>query len=154
VAIVVAFFLSSSYCWNLTAGLATALDSFFGVPVRYLSEQLTIYVTLPDGGLAVFKVLLECSGLVTLMIFAFLWTFTIGLLKGSLLVKLMWFGLSLAFGYVWNLFRLSLVMAMAYEFGMPAYSFTYYVLGPTVDFLWIVCLWAVGLALLKRGKQE
>jgi exosortase/archaeosortase family protein len=154
VAIVVAFFLSSSYCWNLTAGLATGLDSFFGVPARYLGEQLAIYVMLPDGRLAVFQVLLECSGLVTLMIFAFLSAFTIGLLKGSLKVKLAWFGLSLAFGYIWNLFRVSLVVAMAYEFGMSAYSFTHYILGPTIDFLWIVCLWAVGLALLKRGKQE
>jgi len=152
-AIAIAAFLATSYSWDLTAQTATSLLNLGGIKTNYASALFLMYVRLLDGTVAGFQVLIECSGLITLAVFSFISTFTIGLLKGSLLVKLFWFAVSLAVGLAWNVSRLVFVVAVAYNFGISAFSFAHYVLSPSIDFVWIVSMWALGMSHLKRKKE-
>jgi exosortase/archaeosortase family protein len=152
-AIIFALFLTSSQAWDLIARICTNVLNFAGIRTQCVSSSSLVYVRLLDGMVVGFKVLVECSGLITLLVFTFISCFTIGLLKGALTRKLIWFVLSVAVGFAWNINRLTLVIAVAYYCGLPAFSFIHYVLAPTIDFVWIVSLWAVGMSWLKREES-
>jgi exosortase/archaeosortase family protein len=77
---------------------------------------------------------------------------TIGLLKGSLLRKTVWFILSVAVGLSWNINRLVVVIIIAYRFGLSTFSFTHYFLGPFIDFVWVVSMWALGMSSIQRKE--
>ena len=149
-AFALAAFLASGYAWDLIAHAAASILEAAGIQTSYVSRLFLMYVRLLDGSVVGFLVLLECSGLITLLIFAFISSLTIGLLKGSLKTKLVWFLMSMSVGFMWNLFRLASVIAVAYSFGIPAFEFIHYVLAPTIDFVWIVSSWALGMSWLKR----
>jgi len=153
-ALIIALFLASGYAWDLTAKTATSVLDLAGIHSEYISPQFLIYVKLLDGSLVGFQVLMECSGLITLLIFSFVSAFTVGLLRGDLKTKLVWFLLSASVGFVWNLSRLAAVLAVAYNFGMTAFSFVHFVLAPTIDFVWVVSTWALGMSWLKREVQQ
>jgi len=152
-ALIVALFLASGYAWDLTARMSVDILSLAGIQAEYVSPLFLMYVRLLDGTVAGFQVLIECSGLVTLLVFTFISTFTIGLLKGPLKIKLLWFTLSILIGFVWNLSRLASVIAIAYNFGLPAFSFAHYILGPTIDFVWVVSSWALGMSWLEKEES-
>jgi len=149
-ALVFALFLVSGQAWDLMARICTAALDYAGIQNEYVSPLYLIYVRLLDGTVVGFEVLVECSGLISLLVFSFISAFTIGLLRGALATKLIWFILSLGAGILWNLGRLISVIAVAYHFGLPAFSFVHYILAPAVDFVWIVSLWAVGMSWLKK----
>jgi exosortase/archaeosortase family protein len=153
-ALVIALFLASGYAWDLTAGTATTILNLAGIRTNYVGPQYLMYVKLLDGSVVAFQVLMECSGLITLLIFSFISSFTVGLLKGNLKTKLVWFMISAAVGFTWNLSRLAAVIAVAYNFGMTAFSFVHFVLAPTIDFVWVVSTWSVGMSWLKREGQQ
>ena len=111
-----------------------------------------MYVRLMNGTLSCFNILLECSGLITVAIFSFISTLTIGLLKGSLLKKMVWFILSVTVGLFWNINRLVVVIIIAYRFGLSTFSFTHYFLGPFIDFVWVVSMWALGMSSMQRKE--
>jgi len=149
-ALLVALSLTSGHTWDLIARMSVNILGLAGVQTEYVAPQFMIYVGLLDGTVVGFQVLVECSGLITLVVFTFISAFTVGLLRGSLKTKLSWFILSVGVGFAWNLSRLASVIAVAFNFGLDAFSFVHYVLAPTVDFAWIVSLWALGMSWLKR----
>ncbi|MCW4021173.1 MAG: exosortase/archaeosortase family protein, partial [Candidatus Bathyarchaeota archaeon] len=151
--LIVALFLASGYAWDLSARTSTNLLNLAGIQTEYVSQQFLMYVRLLDGTVIGFQVLIECSGLITLLVFAFISVFTIGLIKGTLTTKLGWFTLSVAVGFVWNLCRMASVIVVAYNFGLPAFEFAHYILAPTIDFVWVVSLWAVGMSWLKKEES-
>jgi exosortase/archaeosortase family protein len=153
-ALIVALFLATGYAWDLTARIATSVLDLSGIYTQYVGPQYLMYVRLIDGSVVGFQVLMECSGLITLLIFTFVSAFTIGLLKGNLKNKLIWFVLSAFVGFVWNISRLAAVIAVAYSFGITAFSFVHFVLAPTIDFVWVVSAWALGMSWLKREAQQ
>ncbi|MBS7614458.1 exosortase/archaeosortase family protein [Candidatus Bathyarchaeota archaeon] len=154
VALIIALFLASGSAWDVTARITTAVLEASGVKTYYVSPLYLMYVRLLDGTVVGFQIWLECSGLITLLIFSFISALTIGLLKGDLKAKLVWFILSASIGFTWNLSRLATVIAIAYNFGLPAFQFVHFVLAPTVDFVWVVSTWALGMSWLKREAQQ
>ncbi|MFQ6095801.1 MAG: exosortase/archaeosortase family protein [Candidatus Bathyarchaeia archaeon] len=152
-AVCTALFLTSHYAWDLTARAAAGILNLAHVKTVYISPLSPMQVKLMDGTLACFHVLLECSGLVTVAIFSFIFTFTIGLLKGSLLNKIVWFLLSIGIGVLWNINRLAFVIIVAYNFGLSTFSFTHYLVGPFIDFLWVVSMWSLGMSWTRREER-
>jgi len=151
---IIALFLASGYAWDMMAKTSTSILVSAGIHATYVSPLYLMYVRLLDGSVVGFQVLLECSGLITLLIFSFVSALTIGLLKGDLRMKLIWFLLSTFIGFTWNLSRLAAVIAVAYNFGMDAFTFIHYVLAPTIDFVWVVSAWALGMSWLKREESS
>ena len=149
---ILAAFLASGYAWDAIARAAAGMLEAAGVQTAYVSRLFLMYVKLPDGNVVGFRILLECSGLITLLIFAFISSLTIGLLRGSLKIKIAWFLLSASVGFIWNLCRLVAVIAVAYSFGVSAFELLHYILAPTIDFVWIVSLWALGMSWLRKGE--
>lgn len=152
-ALTVTLFLASDYSRDLTGKTATWILNTAGVRTEYVSPPCSMYVRLIDGTIASFQVLTECSGLVTIAIFSLVSTFTVGLLRGSVLKKMAWFLLSMGFGLAWNINRLAFVIIIAYHFGLSAFSFTHYLLGPFTDFVWVVAMWSLGMSWLRGGVE-
>jgi hypothetical protein len=140
-AFLITVFLTSPYAWDLTARATAAILNIVGVRTSYTTPLSPMYVRLMDGTLSGFNILLECSGLITVAIFSFISTLTIGLLKGSLLKKI-----------VWNINRLAVVIIIAYRFGLSIFSFTHYFVGPFIDFAWVVSMWALGMSLIQKEE--
>ena len=153
-ALPIAFFFTSSHAWDLTARISSETLNLVGVETVYVPSLFSIYVRLMDGTLTGFQVLLECSGLYIVSIFSFISIFTIGLLKGSLLKKIVWFLLSIGVGLIWNINRLTSVIIIAYSFGLSTFFFTHYFLGPFIDFLWVVSTWSIGMSWIREGKSS
>jgi len=149
IALTVSFLLASGYAWELIGKTTSWILNAVGIKANYVGTLYWIYLNLRDGTLTVFQVVVQCSGLITVAIFSFIYTFTVGLLKGSLLNKIAWFLLSIGIGFLWNINRLTFVIIIAYNFGHSAFSFTHYLLGPFIDFLWIVTMWSLSMSRLK-----
>jgi len=145
----VALFLASANAWDLIGKGTTWLLNGIGVRADYVSPLFLIYVRLTNGTLVGFQVLAECSGLVTVAVFSFIYALTVGLLRGSILSKIAWLLLSVLVGFLWNINRLVLVIVTAYGLGLPSFSFTHYLLGPFIDFLWVVTMWSLSMSRLK-----
>lgn len=149
--------LASPISWEATATIVSnflSLGSIFNYYTNGINTP-TLYVKLMDGSIVGFLVLIECSGIIGVIIFTLLIAPTMGLLGGSLEFKLAWLMLSVAIGLLWNVNRLALVVATAYYFGMRVFTFIHYILAPFIDFLWMVAMWSFGMSFLKRrrGKQ-
>jgi len=129
-ALILAFFLASNQAWDLIARICIGMLSSIGIQTAYVNPLYLIYVRLLDGTIAGFEVLVECSGLITMLVYAFISSFTIGLLRGNLVVKLVWFVLSIGIGFLWNICRLTSVISVAYYYGLFAFSFVHYILAP------------------------
>ena len=151
-ALFITIFLASPYAWDLTARATTAILSIVGVRTSYTTPLSPMYVRLMDGTLSGFNILLECSGLITVAIFSFMSSMTIGLLKGSLLEKTVWFILSVAVGFFWNINRLAVVIIIAYRFGLSAFSLSHYFVGPFIDFAWVVSMWSLGMSSIQKEE--
>lgn len=162
--------LSMKHSWDMVASASYYFLKYAGVDVSYYpygmgpltlinmrsmtGDLAPILVRLPDGRVAQFYVLIECSGIITLGVFAVISTITVGLLRGSLPAKLGWLLLSMGVGFLWNINRVTLAMFTAYNFGLEAFSLVHYLLAPFVDFVWIVSMWALGMSLLRRGRER
>lgn len=168
-AVTVGVFLFMKYSWDMVATSSYLILKFSGVDVSYSSYKgpvawinfmtvsgtlAPISVKLPEGVVAQFYVLLECSGILTVGVFAAIATFTIGLLKGSLLRKIGWFILSIGVGLLWNLNRVTLAIFVAYNFGLQAFSLVHFLLAPFIDFVWVVSMWALGMSILREHGGE
>jgi len=96
--------------------------------------------------------ILEESALVSIMIFNLMFLLVTFPLKGPLWCKILWLGLGNLVGLVWNLIRLSLINATA---ELVAFRFLHFVIGPAIDFLWMVPIWSVGLSVLvSAGRRK
>jgi hypothetical protein len=95
--------------------------------------------------------ILEGSALVSIVIFNMLSILLTFPLKGPLWCKILWLGLGNLAGSAWNLIRLSLINATA---ELVTLNFLHFVIGPTIDFLWMVPIWAVGLSVLVSAERR
>ena len=151
--VVLALFAASSYALDLTVGISTKVLNLAGIQASYVSQQSFVQIRLMDGAVVDFPVTVEVSGFTTLLVFSFIFAFTVGLLRGALLVKLAWFIVAIGLGYAWKIGQLVAVIAIAHDFGLDAFTFARYVLAPSTDFVWIVSLWALGMSWLEREKS-
>jgi exosortase/archaeosortase family protein len=145
--------LALGYTWDLTARAAKMILDQANIRTYYFAPSYLVYVRLLDGSVVGFQILIECSGLLTVAIFSFIYVFTIGLLRGSLKTKLTWFILSMCVGLLWNVNRLAFVIAIAYRFGLDAFFFVHYILSPSIDFIWIVSMWVQAMSRLGSKKK-
>ena len=145
-----ALLAASSYVLESTARISAEILDLTGIEAEYLSQESLMRVRLIDGSIVDFPVTMRCSGLIPLLIFAFISVFTVGLLKGVLVTKIAWFISGISLGYAWKIGQLASAMAIAHSFGLDAFTFARYVLAPSTDFVWIVSLWALGMSWLKR----
>ena len=143
----------STYTWDIIARTTAEVLKTTGIKTAYVSDLFLLYVRLLDGKVVGFRVLLECSGLITLIIFTFISALTIGLFSGSLKVKLAWFIMSIIVCFSWNIFRLISVIAVAYSFGYSAFEVIHYIFAPTMDFICIISLWSIGLSWMRREAE-
>lgn len=125
-----------------------------GIETTYLSQESMIQIRLSDGTVSAFPVEPERSGIITLLVFASISALTIGLLTGNLGEKIAWFMLSIGLGCAWNTSQLVLLIAIVHTFGFNAFTLAGYVLAPSIDIMWIVSLWALGMSWLKRRNQH
>ena len=100
--------------------------------------------------------LLEDTALVTILVFNALSIILTFPLKGPLWCKIAWLGMGNLIGVMWNLVRLSLITVAA-GIETKALPLLNFILGPTIDFIWLVPVWSLGLsalASLKHQKRE
>ena len=155
-AVAIAVVLASPISWNVTADIVSRFLSFGSITHYYVNgiRTPTLFVKLTDGSIVGFLVLIECSGIIGVIIFTLLVAPTMGLLGGSFKFKMAWLLLSVAIGLLWNINRLTLVVTTAYYFGMGVFTFIHYILAPFIDFLWMVAMWSFGTSFLKRRPQQ
>mgnify|MGYP000103037488 CR=1 FL=1 len=115
-----------------------------GVPV--------IETHFPDRALPFIAIVgIQCSGAISTAVFSIIMLATVfphrdiprrikllGLLAGAVI------------SLVWNTLRVALAIAVGYYFGTLAFQAVHYGLGPAIDFLWIVAIWAATLAQRSR----
>ena len=152
--ILVVIFLATGYAWDLTVRAAMTILDWGGIKTDYVGPFYLLYVRLLDGTVVGFQVLIECSGLYTVGILAAVSIFTIAMMQGSIVTKVVWFALSILVGIGWNINRLAFVIGVAHSFGLSAFSWAHYVIGPSIDFIWIVIMWSLGVSWLKRRRVE
>ncbi len=152
--IVLALFVVSNYAVDLTADMTAKVLDFGGIQAIYLEQQSLIQVRLMDGVVVDFPITVEVSGFITLLVFSFIFAFTVGLLRGALVLKLAWFIAAIGLGYAWKIGQLVAVIAMAHDFGLNAFAFARYVLAPSTDFVLIVSLWALAMSWLKKEETN
>lgn len=150
--VVLALFVASNYALDLTAEMTAKVLDLGGIQARYLRQQSLIQARLMDGVAVDFPVTIDVSGFTTLLVFSFIFAFTVGLLRGTLVMKLAWFITAIGLGYAWKIGQLVVVIAIAHDFGLNAFTFARYILAPSTDFVWIVSLWAFGMSWLKKEE--
>ena len=148
-AIALCSLLVVGYAWDMAAKASVGLLYLANIKTYYLAPLPTVFMRLLDGSTVGFQILVECSGFVSVAIFSFLFVFTVGLFKGRLRTKIVFFILSIVIGLIWNVNRLAFVMAVAYRFGLGAFFVVHYIVSPTIDFLWIVAMWSLTMSRLR-----
>lgn len=97
--------------------------------------------------------LLEGTPLVTILVFNALSIILTFPLKGPLWCKIAWLGMGNLIGVMWNLVRLSLITVAA-GIETKALLLLNFILGPTIDFIWLVPVWSLGLSALASLKHQ
>lgn len=95
--------------------------------------------------------ILEESALVSIVIFDLMFILLTFPLRGPLWCKVLWLGLGSIVGSAWNLIRLLLVNATV---GLVPFRFLDFIIGPAIDFLWMVPNWSVGLSALVSAERR
>jgi len=114
------------------------------------------YLHVAAGAVVAFSVCillqgaLEVSTLVSIMIFNLLAVLLAFPLRGRLWCKMLWLGLGNLVGLAWNLVWLSL---LSFTVG-GIFRIVYAVIGPAVDFMWIVPVWSLGFSVLSYVERR
>lgn len=95
--------------------------------------------------------ILEGPVIVSIMIFHLLSVLFTFPLRGPLWCKIIWLGLGSFVGLSWNLVWSSLASVTA---GMGTSEITYGVIGPAIDFVWMVPVWSLGLSALASAEHH
>ena len=148
--------LAFPIAWVLTAQATHFILTLGGVPslLVFAPNDPTIIVPTAEGEIAIFSVLVECSGLITVAIFGFILAATMGLLQGPLWFKGIWAVLGTAVGLFWNINRLVLIASSTYYIGLGAFEAVHFLFAPMVDFLWMVVVWSIGMSIMGRWAPE
>lgn len=96
----------------------------------------------------------DMLSLVSLAVFDFLFVFLICPLKGPLLCKVFLLLLGNTVGLTWSFIRTSAVTVFPNYSTFDSIKVAYVIIWPIIDFLWIVCIWALGLSLLVSAKSQ
>ena len=99
----------------------------------------------------------DVPSLVSIAVFNFLFVFLIYPLKGPLQRKIFLLLLGNVVGLAWNSIRSLFATVLTQYLAADSIKVVYVIIWPIVDFLWIVCIWSLGLSLLvsaKRRKEE
>jgi len=86
------------------------------------------------------------------MIFNLLFVLLTFPLRGLVWCKILWLGMGDIIGLMWNLIRAFLITLTVETRG--ALNVVTFVIGPTVDFLWMVPVWAIGLSALAEAQSQ
>jgi len=118
------------------------------------AEGPAILMRLLDG--TDFRIVMtwQRSGIISIMIFSLMFITLTFPLKGLLWCKVAWLGLGNVVGLAWNVVRLSLMFVAIYYFGTPAFGVVDFITGPTLDFIWVVPVWSVGLSALASSRRR
>jgi len=135
----------------ITSAIAQTLS--FGNIANFVVGS-TIVLHLTDETLMWVMVTWQCSGILSLIIFGLISVPLLFPLRGPLWVKVLWLGVSCIIGLTWNLVRLSLTVFSAYYFGLSAFKFIHFIVGPFIDFIWMVVMWVVGLSLIMKTEKR
>lgn len=96
----------------------------------------------------------QFSGIVILILAAIIFAWSIFPVKGSLGLKLGWLGAVLAFSVVWNIVRLSVVLATLYHLGSLPFILLHYLVGIYIDFIYIVAFYSLAMGSLSRTEAS
>ena len=86
------------------------------------------------------------------MIFNLLFVLLTFPLRGLVWCKILWLGMGDIIGLMWNLIRAFLITLTVETRG--ALNVVTFVIGPAVDFLWMVPVWAIGLSALAEAQSQ
>ena len=95
---------------------------------------------------------LDETALISIMIFNLLFVLLTFPLRGLVWCKILWLGMGDIIGLMWNLIRAFLITLTVETRG--ALNVVTFVIGPTVDFLWMVPVWAIGLSALAEAQRQ
>jgi exosortase/archaeosortase family protein len=94
----------------------------------------------------------QYSGAVILLLISIIFFFSIFPIRGPLWIKFLWLFATLLFSLVWNVLRLSVVLATLYHLGSTMFLLTHYLAGIYIDFIYIVAFYSLALAHLARSQ--
>jgi len=109
---------------------------------------------LTDGSSLDIALTWQRSGLVSLIIFGFLFLFLVFPLGGSVWLKVSWLEFGFLIGLAWSFIRLLVAVLIAYYFGAGAFTVVEFFAGPFTDFFWMVLVWSLGLSTLVSSKDK
>jgi len=120
----------------------------------WTTEEPAILMKLVDATDFRMVMTWQRSGFLSMAIFSLLFVLLAFPLSGPLWCKIAWLGLGNVVGLVWNFVRLFLSVMAAYYLGEGAFKVVDFVTGPTIDFLWVVPVWSLGLSLLACAERR
>lgn len=156
VAVPIIIFLVMPTSWSTTAEIVSGLLSWGGIQNGYaniMAYSPTIFLPVGPRTIYGFAILTQCSGLFATAVFAAITIPTMGLFKGPLWFKISWLLFGVSIGLFWNVARLTMSLIAAYTLGMGVFSLIHYILGPFIDFMWMLSVWSVGISILRRLAQ-
>lgn len=96
----------------------------------------------------------QFSGIIILILAASIFTWSVFPVKGALGLKLGWLAAVLAFSVVWNIVRLSVVLATLYHLGSLPFILLHYLVGIYIDFIYIVAFYSLAMGSLGRTEAS
>jgi len=130
------------------------LQNGVGYQAVWTFQGPAILMELSDGTTFSIVITLWRSGIVSIVIFGFVFVTLTFPLHGPFLSKVVWLGFGSLVGLVWNLVRLALIIVIVGCFGISAYRVVDFVTGPAFDFIWMVPAWSIGLSMLACSRHR
>ncbi|MGD8506190.1 MAG: exosortase/archaeosortase family protein [Candidatus Bathyarchaeota archaeon] len=144
-------FSAGALLGNFTAQTAHALLKTIGIPVTLSHEYGPPILTIDDSTTHYFEFAIDipCSGIYSLIAFVAFAAFIAYIIKGSMLKKATLFSLGFMILSILNVFRISLIISIAYWFGEEIAMTIFHVFsGWILIFLGILLLLVIGERLL------
>jgi hypothetical protein len=118
------------------AGVTTLYNAFVSPIPPHALDRLTI-----DW---------QFSGIFILTFITIIFAFAIFPVKGPIWLKLFWLSAVLLYSVIWNVTRLSVVLATLYHLGTLPFLMLHYMGGVFIDFIYIVAFYSLALASLAK----
>jgi len=121
------------------------LHTFVGIGIA--ATMLLIFY------LPMYRVLNE-SALIPINIFNFLFIFLLFPLQGPLFRKVCLLVAGNVVGLAWHFIKSSFGAVSVFYLGADAFKIITVVIGPIIDFVWIVSVWSLGLSMLASAQRR
>ncbi len=140
--------------WIYVADFSHFLLRAFKIPHGYVPRPVPAFAVKTPSG-ALLKAVIEwwCSGILSLLMFSMILLLSIFPIDEPLGRKLAIFALGAGVAFLWNASRIALAVASAKLVGFVMFQAVHFVMGPVLDFLWIVAVWSWGMSWM-RGKHD